>query len=81
MPDIVRAENAAGDVAIGFEAEGTFIPVAVVQAHRIQHLVERDADLKAKVKAGGLGADEAQEVLDAEYVVSGKKKSEKEASS
>lgn len=63
-----HAQNAAGDQAVGIEADGVFVPLASVSANRIAQLVERGKDLKQKA---GQGDEAALEVLNAEYVVSG----------
>jgi hypothetical protein len=75
MADVKVAENAAGDIALGVEVEGVFIPIAGVQAHRVGHLVERGHDLAEKVEAGDLSA---KETVEADFVVGGKSKSKAE---
>lgn len=46
--DAQIAINGDGDYALGFTVDGAFIPLATVAAHRVGHLVERQATLKAK---------------------------------
>lgn len=77
---VVTAKNAAGDVALGIEVEGAFIPFASVPAHRIQHAVDRHANLTERAKAND---EEAQKVLEEDFKVSGsrsKGKAQEEAS-
>lgn len=71
MANPVLAENAAGDVAIGVEVDGAFIPIASVQKHRIDHLVERHNDLLEKVEADD---PNAKEVMDNDFAVGSKSK-------
>jgi hypothetical protein len=46
--DAQIAVNGDGDYALGFTVDGAFIPLATVASHRVGHLVERQATLKAK---------------------------------
>lgn len=46
---IVKGEN--GDVHVGFDADGTFIPIHHVPAGRIRQLQERHADLAARAES------------------------------
>lgn len=46
--DAQIAINGDGDYALGFTVDGAFIPLATVASHRVSHLVERQATLKAK---------------------------------
>ena len=46
--DAQIATNGEGDYALGFTVDGAFIPLATVASHRVAHLVERQATLKAR---------------------------------
>lgn len=46
--DAQIATNGDGDYALGFTVDGAFVPLATVAAHRVAHLVERQATLKAR---------------------------------
>jgi hypothetical protein len=46
--DAQIATNGDGDYALGFTVDGAFVPLATVAKHRVGHLVERQATLKAK---------------------------------
>lgn len=59
MPSVKAHENAAGDVAIGFESEGVFVPVASISKARIGHAVERRQDLEKKASENDEIAAEA----------------------
>lgn len=72
MADVVKATNEAGDVSIGIEEDGVFVPFATVPAHRIAHRVERGKQLAERVEGGD---EEAQKAVDADFVVGGPKKS------
>jgi len=48
VADVVKQENAAGDIAIGVEVEGVFVPVAQIPKARIGHAVERRKDLEQR---------------------------------
>lgn len=73
MGDLKVAENAAGDRAVGIEVEGAFVPLASIPASRVQHMVERHADLTEKAKGGD---ENAQKVLDEGFVVAGSSQGE-----
>ena len=63
MTDVKITKNADGDVFVGFDADGTFIPFANVGATRIKQLQERHADLAAKLEKGDEPAKQAVESL------------------
>jgi hypothetical protein len=65
---VVTAKNAAGDVAIGIEEDGAFIPIATVPAHRIEHAKERQAILNERAEAND---EEAQKALEEGFKVEG----------
>jgi len=46
--DAKIAQNGEGDYALGFTIDGAFVPLATVAKHRVGHLVERQATLKAR---------------------------------
>lgn len=46
--DAQIAQNGDGDYALGFTVDGAFVPLATVASHRVAHLVERQATLKAR---------------------------------
>ena len=52
MATVKAHENAAGDIAIGVDVEGHFVPLASISKARIGHAVERRADLEAKAEGG-----------------------------
>ena len=49
---VVQHTNAAGDVAIGVEVEGAFVPFVTLSAARIAQYVQRGHDLQARAEAG-----------------------------
>lgn len=64
------AQNGAGDYAIGATIEGVFIPFATVAAHRVRHLLDRDADLHAKADdEAHEGHGPALDVIESEFKV------------
>lgn len=70
MTDVKITKNDAGDVFVGFDADGTFVPFANVSASRITQLQERHADLAAKLEKGDLPAQEAAQSLPFEVATS-----------
>lgn len=77
---IVEAHDSEGNVAIGIEVEGVFIPVAGVPAERIAHAVERGKTLAERAEGPpGDAKDQAEQVLAAGFVVEGKKAAKKDA--
>jgi hypothetical protein len=50
MSGVVVVEHDNGNVSVGFESDGVFIPVAGIQAHRIEHYKERARDLGERLK-------------------------------
>lgn len=46
--DAQVAVNGDGDYALGFTVDGAFIPLSTVASHRVAHLIERQATLKAR---------------------------------
>lgn len=64
------ATNAAGDYALGFTTDGAFVPLAVVAKHRVGHLIERQATLKARADdPGHEGHGPALDTLEADWKV------------
>lgn len=62
------AVNGDGDYAIGFTLDGAFVPLATVASHRVKHLVERQATLKARADdPSHEGNGQAQDALAADW--------------
>lgn len=73
---IVEARDSEGNVAIGVEVEGVFVPLATIPAHRIEHAVERGKNLAERASGPpGDVRDQAEKALAAGFVVEGKKAS------
>lgn len=51
MPDLSLVTGPSGDVHVGFDADGTFIPFAQVSGARIKQLQDRAADLSELSKS------------------------------
>jgi len=62
--EVVAHENAAGDIAIGVEVEGAFVPIASVSKAKVGQLVERYETLKERAAAGD---EVAKDVLGGAY--------------
>lgn len=72
--DAQIATNGDGDYAVGFTVDGAFIPLATVAAHRVGHLVERQATLKARSDdPSHEGNRQALEALETDWAVAGGK--------
>lgn len=52
MANVQVVEHGSGDVSIGVDVEGVYVPFASVTAARIAHLVERAAGLQARSESG-----------------------------
>lgn len=64
MPTVKVVEHGNGDVSLGFESEGVFVPVAGIAAHRIEHYRDRARDLSERLKdENDTAAQEAVETL------------------
>lgn len=74
MADVVKVEHGNGDVSLGFESDGVFVPISSIAAHRIEHYKERAQSLADRLEANPDDAD-ALAALDA-LPVSAKAKSE-----
>jgi len=71
---VVSHTNAAGDVSIGVEVDGVFVPVSTVPAQRVAHHVERHKTLVERAgDPGAKGHAEAKAALEAEYPQGGTK--------
>jgi hypothetical protein len=67
------AVNGEGDYALGFTVDGAFVPLATVASHRVAHLVERQATLKARADdPSSEGNGEALDALNSEWQPVGK---------
>mgnify|MGYP001591645097 FL=1 len=49
---VVAHENAAGDVSIGVDVEGAFVPFVTLSAGRIAQFVQRHENLQKRAEAG-----------------------------
>jgi len=49
---VVSHTNAAGDVAIGVEIEGAFVPFVTLSAGKVAQLVQRHETLQERAEAG-----------------------------
>ena len=49
---VVSHTNAAGDVAIGVEIDGVFVPFAERSAAKVAQMVQRGHDLQERAKSG-----------------------------
>jgi len=61
---VVSHTNAAGDVSIGVEHEGLFVPFATLSRGKFAQYVQRAQDLQSRAEAGD---DAAREVLGSAY--------------
>ena len=50
--DVVAHTNAAGEVAIGVEAEGAFVPFVTLSAGRVAQFVQRHENLQKRAEGG-----------------------------
>jgi len=72
--DAQIATNGAGDYAIGFTVDGAFVPLTTVASHRVSHLIERQATLKARADdPAHEGNKQALEAIEADWAVVGSK--------
>lgn len=73
--DAQIATNGDGDYALGFTVDGAFIPIGTVASHRVKHLVERQATLKARQDdPSHEGHEQAGDALEADWQVLGASK-------
>jgi hypothetical protein len=77
--DLAVVEHGNGDVSIGFESEGVFVPVAGIAAHRIEHYKERAATLSERLEDKEDAA--AQDAVDALPITSKKTRRKSESES
>ena len=49
---VVSHTNAAGDVAIGVEVEGAFVPFVTLSAARVAQFVQRHENLQKRAEGG-----------------------------
>lgn len=76
--DAQIAVNGDGDYALGFTVDGAFVPLATVASHRVTHLVERQATLKARSDdPSHEGHSQALDALEADWKVAGSKAASK----
>ena len=55
---VVSHTNAAGDVSIGLEVEGAYVPFVTLSAAKVAQYVERGHNLQTRAEAGdGLAQD------------------------
>lgn len=66
--DAQIATNGEGDYALGFTVDGAFVPLATVAKHRVAHLVERQATLKARADdTSHEGHSQALDAIEADW--------------
>lgn len=53
---VVQHTNTAGDVSIGVELEGAFVPFVTLSAGRVAQFVQRHGDLQKRAEGGDEGA-------------------------
>lgn len=74
---VKEVKHGNGDVSLGLDIEGAFVPFATVSAARIGHLTERAADLAAKLESSDPEEVKRAEEAIAQLPISSSAKSEK----
>lgn len=62
---VVSHENEAGDVLVGVERDGVFVPISTIPAYRFEHYRERGELLVERAATGDAEATTALELVPA----------------
>ena len=71
---VVTHTNAAGDMSLGVEVEGAFVPFVTLSRAKVAQYVQRYHEGVKRIEAGGEGAQGARDALGSAYQPKGKPK-------